>query len=164
MDLCLIDLIITAIIVLSAIYGAFKGFIAQLTSIVSLLLGVWCAFKFSTILAEEMGELFSMGESAVYIISFIIILVIVIFLANIIGRGIEKIIQFALLGWLNRLLGILFTTAKFLILLSLVVYLINYMNSNITTVIPQEYLNESRFYPALTELSQNIFPYLQKFF
>lgn len=160
MDLGLIDFIILVIIAASAIYGAFKGFISQIVSILSLFLGVWCAFKFSGLISSHIKSLFSMGETAVYLASFIIILAVVIILGNFIGRGIEKIVKLSLLGWLNRLLGILFCAIKAVVVLSLVVFVINYINKS-WSLIPAEWFSGSIFYPHLSLLSEKIFPYLQ---
>ncbi len=160
MDLGLIDFIILVIIVASAIYGAFKGFISQIVSILSLFVGVWCAFKFSGMISSQIKQLFSLGETAVYLIAFIIILAVVIILGNFIGRGIEKIVKLSLLGWLNRLLGILFCAMKAVVILSLVVFVINYINKS-WSLIPTEWFSGSIFYPHLSLLSEKIFPYLQ---
>lgn len=160
MDLGILDFIILIIIISSAIYGAFKGFISQLASIASLLLGVWCAFKFSGYAAAQMKELFEIGETAVYIVSFIIILVIVIIIGNLIGKAVEKIIHLSLLGWLNRLLGVLFSAMKWVIVMSLVAYVLNVINGA-WHIIPDKFFAGSHLYPHLTNLSHKIFPYLQ---
>jgi membrane protein required for colicin V production len=160
MDLAILDFILLVIIFASAIYGAFKGFISQIVSIASLLLGVWCAFKFSDFAALQIKKYFEMGETAIYIASFILILVLVIIAGNIIGRAIEQIIHFSLLGWLNRLLGIIFSAAKWVIIMSLIAYVINYINAS-WHIIPDSFFAGSHFYPQLTALSEKIFPYLQ---
>lgn len=160
MDLGILDFIILIIIFASAIYGAFKGFVSQIVSIASLILGVWCAFKFSDFAALQIKKYFEMGETAIYIASFILILVLVIIAGNIIGRAIEQIIHFSLLGWLNRLLGVIFSAAKWVIIMSLIAYTINYINAS-WHLLPSDFSTGSKFYPQLTSLSQKIFPYLQ---
>ncbi len=160
MDLGITDFIILVIIVASAIYGAFKGIISQIVSIISLFLGVWCSFRFSNLIASYIKGLFEIGETAVYIVSFIAILVIVIILGNFLGKGIEKIVQFSMLGWLNRLLGVLFCAIKSVVILSIIVYVINYINKT-WNLIPDSIFSDSYFYPHLTNLSEKIFPYMQ---
>ncbi len=160
MDLGVTDFIILIIIVASAIYGAFKGFISQIVSIISLLLGVWCAFKFSNLIASYIKDLFSIGETAVYLVSFVAILVVVIILGNFLGKGLEKILQLSMLGWLNRLLGILFSAIRSVVILSILVYVINFINKS-WNLIPDSIFSGSYFYPHLTNLSEKIFPYLQ---
>ncbi len=160
MEFTITDYIILIIIVTSAIYGAFKGFVSQIVSIISLLLGVWCAFKFSNMVASYIKDIFSIGETAVYIISFTIILIAVIVFGNFLGKGVEKIVQFSMLDWLNRLLGILFCSIKSVVILSLIVYVIKYINKS-WHLIPDSLFANSQLYPHLVELSNKIFPYLQ---
>ncbi len=160
MDLGVVDFIILVIVVASAIYGAFKGFISQLVSILSLILGTWCAFKFSPVVANYIKGLFPAGETVIYIISFIIILLIMILICTFIGKAIEKIVTFSLLGWLNRLLGILFAAAKSLIILSLIVFILNYLDRS-WNILPDSLSANSLFYPQLTMLSERIYPHLQ---
>ena len=160
MDLGILDFVLLTVIIASAIYGAFKGFISQIVSIASLIFGVWCAFKFSDFAALQIKKYFEMGETAVYIASFILILILVIVAGNIIGMAIEMIIHFTLLGWLNRLLGILFSAMKWILIMSLIAYVVNYINAS-WHLIPDSFFEGSKFYPQLTGLSEKIFPYLQ---
>ena len=51
-DLSVIDIVVAVIITACAIFGAIKGFISQIVSIVSLILGIWCACKLSELLAR----------------------------------------------------------------------------------------------------------------
>ncbi len=160
MDLGVFDFIILIVIIASAIYGAFKGFISQIVSIASLFVGVWCAFRFSNIVASYIQKVFSFGETAIYIISFIIILLAVMILGNFLGKAIEKIVHLSLLGWMNRLLGILFCSIKTVVILSIIAHMVNYIN-NAYNLIPDSAFASSKFYPQLINLSEKIFPYLQ---
>lgn len=161
MNFGVVDFVILIIIISSAIYGAFKGFISQIVSIVSLLLGVWCAFKFSGFIAAEIKEIFSIGESTVYIISFIIILILIMILGKFLGKVLEGIIKFSMLGWLNRLLGVLFSTIKTVVILSLIVFVLDYINQMWHLFPKDDAFAGSVFYPELTKWSKKIFPYLQ---
>ena len=53
MDIGALDIIILVIIAASAVWGIFKGFVRQIVSIAALLLGVWCAFKFTAYLSAQ---------------------------------------------------------------------------------------------------------------
>ena len=160
MDLSVIDIVVAVIIIACAIFGAIKGFISQIVSIVSLILGIWCACKLSELLARYVEEWFSLGESAVYIVSFIIILVVVIILCHFIGKGIEKIVRLTMMNWLNRMLGFLFAAAKVVIIMSVVVYILDYID-NAWNLIPEGLSGKSLFYSAFLKISHTFFPYLQ---
>ena len=79
------------------------------------------------------------------------------------GKIIEKIIKISMLGWLNKLLGVVMTFLLFALLISVVVYFVDSAN-NLLDFIPKEKLEESRFYPALLDLSQQVFPHFKELF
>ena len=165
MEIGILDIIIFVIIAASAIWGLFKGFVRQIVSIAALLLGVYCAFKFTAYLSAQVKELLSLSiaQNTLHIIMFVIIFIIVLILAHLIGKGIEGIIKLSMLGWLNRILGFLFGAIKASIILSIAVYVINYLN-NLLHIIPQSVFDSSKGYTFLEQFSQQIFPYLQKIF
>ena len=165
MDIGALDIIILVIIAASAVWGIFKGFVRQIVSIAALLLGVWCAFKFTAYLSAQAKELLSLSiaQNTLHIIMFVVIFILVMILAHFIGKGIEGIVKLSMLGWLNRLLGFLFGALKATIILSIAVYLINYIN-NMLHIIPQDIFSSSRGYAFLEHFHRNIFPFLEKIF
>ena len=165
MDIGALDIIILVIIAASAVWGIFKGFVRQIVSIAALLLGVWCAFKFTAYLSAQAKELLSLSiaQNTLHIIMFVVIFILVMILAHFIGKGIEGIVKLSMLGWLNRLLGFLFGALKATIILSIAVYLINYIN-NMFHIIPQDIFSGSRGYAFLEHFHRNIFPFLEKIF
>lgn len=160
-----LDIIILVIIAASAVWGIFKGFVRQITSIAALLLGIWCAFKFTAYLSVQAKELLSLSiaQNTLHIIMFVAIFIVVLILAHFIGKGIEKIIKLSMLGWLNRLLGFLFGALKATIILSVAIYVLNYLNKMLQ-IIPQEIFANSKGYAFLGHFSQQIFPFLEKYF
>lgn len=165
MNMSLPDLIILIIIAGSAIWGIFKGFVSQIVSLAALILGVWCAFKFSGYLSAQAKELLSISaaQSTLHIIMFIVILILVLIAGHFLGKALEGIIKLSMLDWLNRLLGFVFAGVKSIIILSLIAYVITYLN-NIWDIIPQETLAGSKGYQFLTGFSAKVFPYLQNIF
>ena len=165
MDIGVIDIIIATIIIATAIWGAFKGFVKQVLGIVGVLLGIWCGFKFSAWLSLQAKELLSLeiAQESLKVIAFALIFIIVLILAHFIGRGIESILKISMLGWLNRLLGFIFGALKATILLSLATYAINYIN-NIFNFIPKEILDGSKGYAFLEQFNRNIFLFLERIF
>ncbi len=165
MDIGALDIIILVIIAASAVWGIFKGFVRQIVSIAALLLGVWCAFKFTAYLSAQAKELLSLSiaQNTLHIIMFVVIFILVMILAHFIGKGIEGIVKLSMLGWLNRLLGFLFGALKATIILSIAAYLINYIN-NMFHIIPQDIFSGSRGYAFLEHFHRNIFPFLEKIF
>ena len=161
----ILDIIILALVAVAGIIGIFKGFVNQITSIAALILGIWCASKFTGFLTGKVSGWFNLdiAQNTLHIITFIVIFIIVLILAHFLGKGIEGLIKLSLLGWLNRLLGFLFGAFKAIIILSIAVYAINYLNGMLN-LIPNELLASSKGYGFLMHFTQNFFPFLHKIF
>ena len=155
------DLVFGVIIVVVAIMGAFKGFVRQIVGLLSIFAGVWCAFKFSSWAAVKVQQWCHAGERTMYIACFIIIVVLVILLGWLLARFIEKILKITTLGWLNRLLGAILGAAKIILLLSVIVYAFNRINTN-WNLVSNATLKESSIWVWLVDLYGKVFPYLLK--
>ncbi|MCQ2117932.1 MAG: CvpA family protein [Bacteroidales bacterium] len=161
MSVNVLDLVFGVIIVVVAIMGAFKGFVRQVVGLLSIFAGVWCAFKFSSWAAVKVQQWCHAGERTMYIACFIIIVVLVILLGWLLARFIEKILKITTLGWLNRLLGAILGAAKIILLLSVIVYAFNRINTN-WNLVSNATLKESSIWVWLVDLYEKVFPYLLK--
>ena len=161
MSVNVLDLVFGVIIIVVAIMGAFKGFVRQVIGLLSIFAGVWCAFKFSSWAAVKVQQWCHAGERTMYIACFIIIVVLVILLGWFLARFIEKILKINTLGWLNRLLGAILGAAKIILLLSVIVYAFNRINTN-WNLVSNATLKESSIWVWLVDLYEKVFPYLLK--
>lgn len=161
MSVNVLDLVFGVIIVVVAIMGAFKGFVRQVVGLLSIFAGVWCAFKFSSWAAVKVQQWCHAEERTMYIACFIIIVVLVILLGWLLARFIEKILKITTLGWLNRLLGAILGAAKIILLLSVIVYAFNRINTN-WNLVSNATLKESSIWVWLVDLYEKVFPYLLK--
>ncbi len=165
MELGILDIVILVIIAAAAIMGIFKGFIGQLVSISALVLGIWCAGKFTGYLSSLVKGWLSleMAQQTLHTIMFIVIFVLVMILAHLLGKGIESIVKLSMLGWLNRILGFLFGAMKAIIILSVAVYAINWLNG-MFHLIPDNFFADSKGYAFLTNFAKEFFPFLHNCF
>ena len=83
MEIGTLDIIILVIIAASAIWGMFKGFMKQIVSIMALLLGIWCASRFTIYLSAQVKELLSLSieQNTLHIIVFVAIFIVVLILS-----------------------------------------------------------------------------------
>ena len=133
-----IDIILILCFIPAIISGIRKGFISQVASIIIIVAGVWLSYEFSVI--------------------FLIVAIILTLLA----RVLEGLLKIILLGWLNKLLGFIFAILKYALILCLLVYVFDIINKG-GAIIPENVLDDSVLYGALSHLNEIIFPYLQGF-
>ena len=69
--------------------------------------------------------------------------------------------KFASLGTINRLFGGIFSFGKYLVILSFIVLLINYLNTLFSiALIPKDSLNESTLFTFLQSVGEGLFDLL----
>lgn len=158
-----VDIIILACFLPALIHGLRKGFIAQGIALISIFVGAWLAFHFAGMVSEWLAQhLTGVSQSVLYIISFVLVAAVVIFLLAIVGRALRGIIKFAMLGWVDRLLGAILGMLAAAMIISIALILFNWLN-DVTAIVKPEILEGSKIFTPLKDLGYDIFPYLKGF-
>jgi membrane protein required for colicin V production len=88
-----------------AIHGIFKGFILSVTSLLGLILGYYFSIRFAWYIEAVLRESTGSNSPFMHIIAFVLCYLLVIIIVYVIGRSIQKTIEFAALGCFNRMAG-----------------------------------------------------------
>ena len=128
MTIILLDIIILVPLALFAWNGYRKGLIIEVASLAALVLGLYMAFFFSDFAAEMLNDLFNMDQKYVAVIAFLMTFIVVLFLVLTLGKALEKVVKILLLGFLNKLAGSVFGILKGALLLSILIFIVNYFN------------------------------------
>ncbi len=155
-----LDIILLLCFVPAIIGGLRRGFIAQVVAIISIILGIWLSFKFSAVLSGWLGQWIEAGEQVLHVISFAVIMILAILCLAAVGKLIEATVKIILLGWLNRLLGLIFALLKYALIIGLLLMLFNSLNGQFHMV-DKEVLDSSLLYGPLLNLANSVFPYLK---
>lgn len=156
-----IDIIIL-LCFLPAIYlGLKNGLVKQLISFCVIFFGIKLSLQFSEPVAAWTIAHLGVKEFVGKLISFIVIFLVVSVIFTLVGRLIEKIIKISLLGWLNRLLGVLLSLAVFAIAIAVLIHLFDTLNTNLH-IVEQAKIAESKFYPHLLNLANEVFPRIKE--
>ena len=118
----LIDLVFAALIMMAIFKGYQKGLIIAVFSIIAFILGLAAALKLSTVIADYLKESVSVSARWLPFIAFALVFFAVIILVRLGAKLIEKAFQIALLGWVNRIGGILLYAALYIIILSIFIF------------------------------------------
>lgn len=156
----IIDAIILICLVPALIMGLMKGFISQAVSIVSLIVGIWASARFADIVTAWISQYTTASEPILKIVAFALILIVVFLALGLLGRLLEKILNFAFLGWVNRLLGVVFSMLKALLIIGLVILLISSLNDNLGLIKP-ETISGSALYQPIKDMADTIFPFIK---
>lgn len=157
----IIDIIIVCCCVPAVIHGLSKGFVSQAFSLVALILGVWLSFKFSNAVGEWLVTYIDLPSTVIHVIAFALIMLVVMLITHLAGKAVEGVLKVVMLGWLNKLLGIVFALLKAVLIIGLVIILFEAIN-NTFPIVPSKTMEESIFYGTVKDLANLIFPYLKE--
>ena len=140
--MAVIDIIILVLLLLAVIKGLKDGLIRQAGGIAGLFIGI----------------------NIVKIIAFVLIIIATCLCMHLLGKLLEKIIQLATLGWVNRILGMVLSIATTVLLIGVLLSLIEYVNDTWFTLVPKEALEGSKGVQIITSITDSVFPYIKELF
>ena len=152
-----IDIVISIILIYGIIRGFYRGLFLEISSLIGLILGLYCAINFNPIISKYLKEFVSIEENYITIISFIITLIIVIVLLNLIAKSLTKLANAIALGLVNKIAGAFFGLIKYFIICMVFVLVFDKINSTVKIVDELTILN-SVFYPYIRYINQELFP------
>ena len=117
-----LDLVFMVFMILAVFKGYSKGMVVALFSIFAFIAGIAAAMKLSTTVAGYLGKNVNVSGQWLPVISFVVVFAAVVILVNIGAKFIEKSMDLVMLGWLNRIGGILLYILLYSILLSVIVF------------------------------------------
>ena len=154
-----IDIVLGILLILSAIGGFRKGLIVELASLAALILGIWGAIKFSYVTSEFLVENFDWKWDHLNIVSFIITFIVIVILVHIVGNVVNKLVETVMLGFVNKLAGLVFGILKGALILSIILVVFDKINDDVE-ILSEETKAESRIYEPLRNLAPSIFPFI----
>lgn len=160
-SLTVLDLILLALFIPAIIGGISKGFIRQVAGLIALILGIWAGYHFSFLVSDRLKIWFELSTSLINILSFAIIFIGVLLIVSLIGRLASQIVKLVLLGWVDKILGIVFAVIKAAFIISIAIYLLNSLDS-FWNFLPEKNLADSVVYKFLEQIAPKIFPYIKK--
>jgi membrane protein required for colicin V production len=152
------DIVLALPLLWMAYRGFTRGFIIGIVSLVAFILGLYLSIKFSGVVSQFITEKFNTTSPYLSLISFVGIFLAVVIVLFLFGKMLEKVIDLLALGFLNKLLGGLLGFAKAVILVSLILFIFNILDTRqriITDKMRQEsFLYEplAKVFPALLQI------------
>lgn len=118
----MIDILFAVVLLLAVIKGFRKGLIIALFSIVAFIIGLAAALKLSVAVAAYFERNLSMTGKWLPFIAYAVVFIVVVWLVNLGAKLIEKSVEMVMLGWLNRLGGILFFALLYTMIFSIFLF------------------------------------------
>jgi membrane protein required for colicin V production len=118
----LIDIIVAVVLILGLFRGYSRGLIVGIFSFISVIIGLAAALKLSAVVAGYIGKSVKVSEEWLPLISFAVVFLAVVLLIRLGAKAIEKSFELAMLGWVNKLGGMIFFAVIYLLVLSVLFF------------------------------------------
>jgi len=118
----LIDIVFLVVIAIAAFKGTQRGFIIAVFSMIAMIIGLAAALKLSTVAAGYLRDSVDISARWLPLVSFILVFLIVVLIVRLVANLIQKTVEVASLGWLNRLAGALFYIIVYTIVFSVLLF------------------------------------------
>ncbi len=122
-----IDVVVLIVVVLALFKGFSKGLIMALFSTLALVIGLAAAVKFSAVAAPAIRSSLGIDGQFVPVISFLAIFIGVILVIKFAGKALEKTLETASIGFINRVSGSALYLLLYLAITSVLFYYIEKM-------------------------------------
>ena len=123
----ILDIIVAVILILAVIKGYQQGLIVALFSLVAFAIGLAAAIKLSVV-ADYIGKAVKISDKWLPIVSFAVVFLIVVLLVRLGAKFIQKTVELAMLGWANKIGGILLYAVLYILIFSVLLFYADQMN------------------------------------
>ncbi len=158
-----IDIVFAALLAYAIYKGLKNGLFVEIASLIALVVGIFVAIKFSHIVRAVIETKVSWDPKYIEITAFALTFIVVVIVIHLSAKLLTKIVDFAYLGWINRLAGAGFSVLKTILALSIVILLFEKVNVN-NMLVKQETLDESIFYNPTKEISAFVYPQIEEWY
>ncbi|WP_024979797.1 CvpA family protein [Flavobacterium succinicans] len=157
------DLLIGGLLAYALFKGIQNGLFAELASLVSLVIGIYIAVKFSAIMASLISSIVHWNPYTIKTVAFVLTFIVVVVGIYMLSKFFTGLADFAYLGWINKVGGGVFRVLKAILIISIFLTLfekINYHNF----LAKKETLDKSLFFNPIQKTADFLFPSLEKLY
>jgi membrane protein required for colicin V production len=168
-----IDIILLVLLAIACFKGFSRGLIVAIFSFLAIIIGLAAAMKFSIVVSGWLQNSTHINKQWLPFISFLIVMVGVIFLVRWVANLLQKVVESVMLGWVNRIGGIIFYVVLFVTAYSIILFYAAKIN-----LLKPEVINSSKTYNiiapfgpkainmlgSIIPIFKNLFTDLEEFF
>lgn len=120
-----IDIFFAGLMVLAVVKGFQRGLIVAVFSMLAFIVGLAAAMKLSAVMAGYLENSLNISTKWLPVLSFALVFIVVVILIRLGSNILEKSVQWAMMGWINKLGGILIYAVAYTIILSVILFYAN---------------------------------------
>jgi len=155
-----IDIIILALLAWALVRGFRNGLFIEIASVAALILGIWGAIRFSGFTANKLVEMFDLQTEYLGLVAFVLTFIGIVIAVHFIANATDKLMKAVALGFVVRLLGMVFAVIKTFLILSIVLVILETIDQK-SRFLPRDKINESRLYRPVADFAPLLFPVIE---
>lgn len=124
----LVDIIAVILLALAIFKGYRRGLIVGIFSFIAILIGLAAAVKLSLVVAEHLGKSVSVSARWLPLVSFLLVFIVVVLLVRLGANLLQRTVETVMLGWVNRLGGIVLYLAIYIAVFSVLLFYADQMH------------------------------------
>ncbi len=159
----LIDIVLAVVLLFGVFKGFRNGFFVELASLISIMLGIYLAIRFSFITKSYLEKEVSWDAKTIQVAAFALTFVMVIIVVSCLAKAFTSMANFASLGFLNNFLGAFLGLLRTILVVSILLNLLQKVNFE-NCFLSKEMKEKSTLYPMVQEVSKNIYPAISEWF
>ncbi|MCU0375992.1 MAG: CvpA family protein [Chitinophagaceae bacterium] len=122
-----VDILVLLAVVMAILKGYQQGLIMALFNTLSLWIGLAAAVKLSSVVAPSLAPYIPAGPRYLPIVSFILVFLVVLIIIRFAGKVLQKTLEAAKIGFINRLAGVVLYLLLYLGIISVLLFYIKNM-------------------------------------
>ncbi|HEX9980621.1 MAG TPA: CvpA family protein [Flavobacterium sp.] len=151
------DILIGLLLCYGLFRGFMNGFFMELASLVSTMLGIYVAIKFSGFTGDYLGRHLSWNPYAIKIMAFALTFVLVIVGISLLAKLFSGLAGLSGLGIVNKIGGAMLAVFKMVLLLGIAISFLEKVNDN-KPLISDETAGKSILYEPVKKTAAAVFP------
>ncbi len=151
-----LDIILGLLLVWGLWRGLKNGLFIELASIIALIAGIYGAIHFSYYAGDYLSQQMDWEERYINLTAFVITFILIVLIVHFLAQLLTKIASLAMLGWLNRLAGGIFGVVKVAVILGALLVFFDRVNTS-AGIIKDDSMEQSVLYEPIKQIGAFIF-------
>lgn len=144
-----IDISILIIVGAGFVFGLFKGLVRELASLAAIVLGIYGAKLFSSLLVPLVVDMLGVSEKVAQPLSYVVLFIAIAVALLILARTVDKVFDAVSLGGLNKFLGGVFGALKYALIISVLINVFEPLNQKFQFMSEEKQQNSVTYRPLL---------------
>ena len=158
-----LDFFIGVFLIIGLVKGFRNGFFVELASLISVLLGIFVAIKFSYLTKSWLENHGSWNPKTVQVMAFALTFILVIVGVSMLAKIFTTIANFAFLGLANSLFGGILGLLRTILVMSILLNLFEKLNVD-HAILSKETKEKSMLFMPIQAISRKIYPSISEWF